>query len=503
MTAPSLSIVAGEGPPPDAPSPKKFLWTDLGNAERLIDRYGANIHYLPAWGKWLVWDGRRWAIDATLEIQRLAKLTVRGMWKEAAKMGGESGADLAKWANKSESSRAINAMLSRAMAEPGVAIVPAQLDTDPWTLAVLNGQLDLRTGQLGEHDRDALATKLIPVEYDPDARCPRFLAFLHRVMGGNERLMDFLQRAVGYSLTGSTQEQCLFFLYGAGANGKSTFLEVLRALTADYATQADFTTFLERKSDGPRNDVARLFGARVVTSSEVGEGKRLNESLVKSLTGSDTIAARFLFAEAFELTPTFKLWLAANHRPVIRGTDGAIWRRIRLIPSTQVIPEAERDPNLTAALKDELPGILAWAIAGCLRWLEDGLGMPDEVKAATDSYRRDSDTLGAFLEDCCELGDDYAVPAADLYQAYSMWAKEGGEYQVSQTAFGRKLEERGILGEKRGTGSNRVKWRVGVKLQQHTWEQLVSQGSRQRHRDDRPVHGRDDFEAEEQGALTI
>jgi putative DNA primase/helicase len=287
-------------------------------------------------------------------------------------------------------------MLARAQAERGVAITHNALEVDPWRLTVMNGTLDLRTGEMGEHRREDLYTRFVPVEYDPVAECREWLVFLNRVLNGNEELIAFLQRAMGYSLTGSTGEQCLFFLHGSGANGKSTFLEILRALLGDYAVQADFATFLENRNDGPRNDIARLFGARVVTSSEVGEGKKVNESLVKSLTGTDRVAARFLYAEAFEFLPTFKLWLAANHKPVIRGTDTAIWRRIRLVPFTVEIPEGERDPELPNRLRAELPGILAWAVQGCLLWLESGLGVPDQVRAATDAYRRESDILGAF-----------------------------------------------------------------------------------------------------------
>lgn len=450
------------GEPPAEPTLRLgFPLTDTGNAERLVQRHGEDLHFVAPWGKWLVWDGRRWKIDDTLEVHRRAKDTVRNIYLEAADAEDRSRKrEIVKWATSSESAAKIGAMLERARAEPGIAILPRDLDPDPWQLTVENGALDLRTAELRPHERALLSTKLVPAAYAPEAACPRWLAFLDRVMDGNQELISFLQRAVGYSLTGSTAEQCLFFLYGAGANGKSTFLEIIRVLLNDYATQADFTTFLEKKGDGPRNDVARLFGARVVTSSEVGEGKRLNESLVKSLTGSDTIAARYLYAEAFEFKPTFKLWLAANHRPIIRGTDPAIWRRFRLIPFTVQIPEAERDPQLLAALTAELPGILAWAIAGCLLWLENGLGVPEEVQEATAAYQRESDTLGAFLEDCCQLDEYASVPAKELYDAYARWADEGGEFKHSQTAFGRRLEERGLVWVKRSG----VKWRKGVRL---------------------------------------
>jgi putative DNA primase/helicase len=466
MTAP-LHVMDG-GDPSRTAFRVRWRRTDTGNAERFVDQHGANVRYLPAWKQWLVWDGKRWKTDGTFQVHRLAKDTVRAIYLDVAKMTDESEKrDWVKHAMQSEADRSIRAMLQRVMAEPGIAIVPDQLDADPWLLAVENGVIDLRTGTLQPHDRTLLMTKLVPAVFDPEARCERWESFLHRVMGGNRELIAFLQRAVGYSLTGSTGERCLLFLYGVGANGKSTFLEVLRSLLAEYAQQADFTTFLERKGDGPRNDVARLFGARVVTSSEVGEGKRLNESLVKTLTGNDTVTARFLHAEFFEFSPTFKLWLAANHRPVIRGTDNAIWGRVRLVPFTVAIPEEERDQDLKRKLLTELPGILAWAVAGCLLWLEQGLGMPQAVLDATESYRRESDTLGAFIEDCCELlpsNREIATRSMDLYSVYKRWADDGGEYALSLTAFGRQLEERGIQAEKRGTGNARVKWRVGIRL---------------------------------------
>lgn len=473
-------------PPPDSPEPALrlgFPLTDTGNAERLVQRHGQDLHYIAPWNKWLVWDGRRWRLDDTLEVHRRAKDTVRAIWLEAADTEDKARKrDIVKWATTSESAARLASMLDRARAEPGIAIRTDDLDPDPWKITVENGMLDLRTFSLEPHHREDMSTKLVPAPFDFDAECPRWEAFLDRVMNGNKEMITFLQRAVGYSLTGSTKEQCLFFLYGEGANGKSTFLEILRILLNDYATQADFTTFLEKKGDGPRNDVARLFGARVVTSSEVGEGKRLNESLVKSLTGSDTIAARYLYAETFEFKPTFKLWLAANHRPIIRGTDPAIWRRFRLIPFTVQIPEQERDPQLLEALRAELPGILTWAVGGCHQWQLHGLGVPQEVREATDAYRRDSDTLGAFLEDACELDATASTPAKELYDAYAKWADEGGEFKLSQTAFGRRLEERGIIAEKRHGG---VKWRRGVRLLHRDQTGKTPQyGSSQPHRTD-------------------
>lgn len=463
---------AEASPPPDAPDEtdttapppdRLFKCTDLGNAERLVAAFGEDLRYVAQLKRWYRWDGRRWARDLTRQVEQLAKAVVRQIPAEAALASSDQiRSAIESWARKSEARGRIVAMLAGAESEPRLALEHAALDAEPWLLAVENGVLDLRTGELRPHRREDLITMVMPIAYDGEATCPGWQRFLTRILAGNTDLIGFLQRAIGYSLTGITREQVLFFLHGTGANGKSTFLEILRALVGDYATQADFATFLERRGDGPRNDVARLVGARVVTSSEVGEGKRLDEGLVKSLTGSDTIAARLLYSEAFEFRPQFKLWLAANHKPVIRGTDHAIWRRVRLIPFTVEIPEAERDPDLVPKLRKELPGILAWAVQGCLDWQEYGLSAPEAVLDATDDYRRESDVLGVFLETRCELGQDFSASASQLYQAYREWAQASGEFVLSQTSFGRRLTERGILPIKAGSGG--TAHRKGLRL---------------------------------------
>lgn len=452
--------------------PRRFAMTDTGNAERLIASHGHNLRYVAPWKNWIQWDGKRWKKDEVLVVDTLAQETIRAMWGEYNDSSGEYKEHLGKHIVRSEAAPRLEAMVRRARSQRGVAITPANLDADQWKINLANGVLDLRNEpgkeeRLTSHTREDLMTRLVDVEYDPEAPCDRWLEFLQKVMGENQALIAFLQRAVGYTLTGDTSEQCLFFLYGSGSNGKTTFLDVLRDLIGEYAAMADFTTFLEKKGDGPRNDIARLYGARAVTSSEVGEGKRLNESLVKTLTGGDIIAARYLYAETFEFRPAFKLWLAANHRPIIRGTDYAIWRRIRLIPFTVQIPEAERIDRdvLLAQLRAELPGIFAWAVAGCLLWQQQGLGAPVAVTEATERYRRESDTLGAFIEDCCEIGADYLEPATELYIAYKKWAEDGGEFQLNQTRFGTALEEKGYAGDKMPGG---LKGRRGLRLIRRT-----------------------------------
>jgi putative DNA primase/helicase len=438
--------------------------TDLGNAERFEAFAGARFRYVHAWGSWLVYDGTRWQRDPDGEAVRTARDMLRTMAAAAENLQEEGERDeLVKHALESESSARVSAMLS--LAQSLLPTAPEALDADPDLLNVRNGTLDLRTGELRPHDRCAYLTRLAPVPYDPSAACPRWDAFLHRILQGNERLIGFLRRAVGYSLTGHCSEQVLLLLYGVGANGKSTFLETIRALMGDYATQADFNTFLKRDTEGARNDLARLLGTRLVSAVEAEAGKPLAEALVKQLTGGDTITARFLFKEFFDFKPQFKIWLAANHKPGVTGSDHGIWRRLRLLPFTVTIPEAERDQRLGAKLLEELPGILAWAVRGCLEWRAEGLGLPEEVRAATDSYREEMDTLGPFLEEICVAQADARVTAKELYAAYVAWAEGNGERVRSQKSMAMALRERGFENLK---GSKGVRaWR-GLRLREHS-----------------------------------
>lgn len=438
-----------------------YVETDVGNAERLIALHGHDMRWVPRWKIWLVWDGRRWCRDETGEVERRAKSVVRAMLRGAAKQTGDGKKEAINHAMRSEGASRLRAMVELARSEPGVAIDYRALDQQPMQLAVRNGTLDLATGQLRPHDRAHLLTKLVDIAYEPDAQCPTWLDTLSVLFSGDQALISYMQRAVGYSITGDTREQVLHLCHGTGANGKSTLLDVLGHLVGEYGQQADFTTFLERRHDsGPRNDVARLAGARLVRSSEVGDHKKLNEGLVKSLTGGDTITARFLFSEDFEFVPQFKLWLAANHKPVIRGTDYAIWRRICLIPFEVTITPEQRDPKLPAKLRAELPGILSWAVEGCQMWLESGLRPPERVLSATADYKTESDVIAAFIGDCCEVGGSMTVAAGALYTAYKRWAEDNGEYAMTSTRFGRELTDRGYSITKVSSG----KLRHGLKL---------------------------------------
>jgi putative DNA primase/helicase len=434
-----------------------FALTDMGNAHRLVAKHGDGLRYCHLWNKWLVWDKRRWRVDETGEVVRLAKQTVQAIYAEAAEANDQDASQaLAKHALKSQAEARIRAMITLAESEPTIPVRPDELDAHPWLLAVSNGTLDLRNGWLRPHERADLITRLAPVAYEPEAACPIWLAFLERIMDGDADLIGFLQRAVGYALTGNTGERALFLLHGSGANGKSTFLETLRVILGDYAMRTPTETLLARHEGAIPNDVARLKGARFVAASEAEEGKRLAESLVKALTGGDTISARFMRGEWFDFQPEFKLWLATNHKPIIRGTDKGIWDRIRLIPFLVRIPDDEQDKALSAKLWGELPGILAWAVRGCLSWQQFGLDSPAAVMHATSEYRAEMDTLGHFLDNVCTQDNDARVPAQALYSAYKTWAEGAGERPISQRAFSTRLTERGFVHRRSGATGNSV-----------------------------------------------
>ncbi|GAN35009.1 MAG: hypothetical protein DYG83_18335 [Candidatus Brocadia sp. AMX2] len=422
-----------------------FNATDLGNARRLVSQHANKIRFCFAWKKWLVWDGKIWRIDNDGKILRLAKDTIRCLYEEAGEIADKyERQTLAKWAIASEAENRLRAMISLAQSEPSVPISPDRLDINPFFLNCLNGTIDLRTGQLKPHDPQDYITKIIPVEYTPDSQCSLWIEFLETIFNWNYDLIQYVQRAVGYSLTGDVTEQCLFLLHGTGSNGKSTLLSCLSMLLGDYAQTADFETFLIRKSETVRNDLARMTGKRFISAIEVEGERRLAEVLVKQLTGGDTITARFLFGEYFDFKPTFKIWLAANHKPNIKGTDYAIWRRIKLIPFNVTISEDKKDQKLLEKLKAEMSGMLTWAVQGCLQWQKNGLQTPDDVSRATNNYKAEMDAIGAFLSECCVLIPDAKVPAGKLYETYKRWCEQSGEYILSQRSFGTRLSERGF-----------------------------------------------------------
>lgn len=441
-----------DGAPKPFELPQELFDSDIANATRFANKFCTGVLYTPERG-WLIWGAARWEIDHGF-VMELAKDTARLIFDEVKMSAPGQQKAVFGWARQSQRAERLRAMLFLAQSEPGISARWSEFDSDPWLLACSNGTVDLRTGTLRPADRSDKLSRLVPIDFDPEATCSAWDLFLERVQP-DPNVRGFLQRAIGYTLTGSTAEQCLFFLYGSGANGKSVLIEVLSALLGEHAVAASFDSFAGRNAGGIPNDIARLAGARLVTVSEVEDGTRLREVLIKDLTGGDTIPARFLHHEYFDFRPIFKLWVRGNHKPQIRGTDEGIWRRIRLIEFPVQIPEAERDPRLFEKLRSELPGILAWAVRGCLEWQRLGLSPPETVKQATRAYRDEMDVIGNFLAECCELEPNATVGAAELYESYSAWCHANGHGELSQTRFGGSLAERGFTRQRASNGRHR------------------------------------------------
>ena len=443
--------------------------TDTGNAARFVRDHGDVVRFDWTAGRWLVWDGKRWAPDDDGQTERLATLTVRRMYAEAATIEDKDTRKAAiRWPLSCEGDYRLRAMLRRAQSHERVVTRQDRLDRSGWLLNCSNGTLDLRTGELRAHDPADMLTKLVPVAYNPDAQAPRWERFEREISSDDAELIRFKQRAFGSALTGDCREQVIFINWGTGANGKSTELGAIReVLGPDYALRTPTKTLLVNRSEGIPNDVARLRGARFVAAFEPEGGRRLAESLIKEFTGGDPIAARFLHHEYFEFIPEFKLFLCTNHKPVIRGSDHAIWRRIRLIPYTLTLAEEDQDKTLPEKLRAEAEGILAWLVRGCLAWQAEGLGKPEAVREATASYRDEMDVLGGFLTDSCIMGPELTATASLLHTAYLTWCETNGEKPISKTALGLALQERGLTATRirQGASVHRA-WRgIGIRTE--------------------------------------
>ena len=427
----------------------EWIWgpyNDTWNACRLVERHGENLRYNPSKG-WLIWNGVCWEEDRAGRVRLLVDdtiLSLRGYIDVLAKHSGKAAEKLRAWLSTSRNTGRKDNMLKEASYFEGISTLPEQFDRDVYLLNCQNGTIDLRTGKLLEHSRNNLITKVIPVEYHPDAKAPIWEKFLNRIFDGNTELIRFIQRAVGYSLTGSIKEQCIFILHGVGKNGKSTFLNTIRTMMGSYTRNANAQVFMKSGDTLNYPEIARLQGARFVTTTEPEENEKLSESLIKQVTGGEPVTAKELYKSPFEFTPEFKLWMATNHKPKISGTDLGIWRRIRLIPFNVIIPDNEIDRELGHKLQNELPGILNWALAGCAAWMKDGLKEPAEVLSATESYQSEMDTLFTFISECIVEKKGEILKAGDLYKVYEAWCSRNGEYKISATKFSLKLKERGF-----------------------------------------------------------
>lgn len=433
--------------------------TDVANAKRFHAMFGSDVRWCEPWGKWLVWDGCRWSSDAEKRIDTMAKRVADQVWKETAKLLPKAdfatGKELTAFARSTASARGISNMLALAKSEPGVPILPDVLNAEPWLLNCPNGTIDLRTGKLRPHAQSDYLTTLCPTPYDPAATCERWQRAVDTILDGKRDLIGFVQRLLGSAIVGTVVEHILPILWGDGSNGKGLFLEtIMDDLGPDYACKISSEVLMASKGDRHPTELADLHGKRLVVASETDDGRRLREGLLKEITGGDTIKARRMREDFWQFRPSHTLVLLTNHKPIVKGNDHGVWRRLCLVPFTQKFwdadrgqsgpPELKADKYLRDALEAEHAGILAWLVRGCLEWQCDGLRQPEEVTAATAEYRSEMDVIGAFLGECCIEEVGCTAKASDVYASYVAWCKASGEHPITQRRFGIALSDRGL-----------------------------------------------------------
>jgi P4 family phage/plasmid primase-like protien len=404
-------------------------------ALRFAGLHAEQLRYVHRWGSWMIWDGSRWVLDQTQQVLDRVRELCRSMGM--MHMNSEKSRAI-KVASQSTASNA----LKLTSTDRRVAATAEQWDHDPWSLNTPSGTVDLQTGEVRQHCKQDYITKTTVA--GPGGDCPLWLRFLESITNGGVELQSFLQRLAGYALSGSTSEQALFFLYGTGANGKSVFLSTLSALLGGYAKATPSSSLTAHHSEQHPTEIARLQGVRLVTAIEIEDGARWAESRIKELTGGDRIAARFMRCDFFEFVPQFKLLIAGNHKPAMRNVDEAIRRRLHLIPFSVTIPKEARDPQLGAKLRSEYPGILAWAIRGCLEWRKQGLNPPTVVRQATAEYLSAEDLIGRWIEDRAVVAISISTPVAVLYADHRAYCQSQGEVEPSCKRFVQQLMARGF-----------------------------------------------------------
>jgi len=423
--------------------------SDLGNAQRLAALAGGNIRYRSGTKTFLTWSGTHWVEDKRAGML----LAMHGMkaLREIAIASSKEG--LSSFALRSQAHSRIKDACKLFALQPGIKIDTESLDSDDFLFNVQNGTIDLRSGELHPHCAGDFITKISKVTYDPEAKCPTFDRFIDQITMGRQDLASYLQRVAGYILTGSIKEQCLFFLYGGGSNGKSKFLDVLSELCGDYCRRTPASTLMNgmRSAGQASPDLVRLERTRMVRASELSNGSAFDESLIKDMTGGETMVARGLYNNDYEeFLPKFKLIFAGNHKPNIKGTDDGIWRRVNLIPFDFRATDEAKDPDLGVKLSAELSGVLNWAIEGCLNWQQEGLNAPQVVMEAVTGYRNESNPFEGWFEECCEVDDGAEERAKDLYGSYKEWAQAYHEKPKTNTLFGKFLTSKFEKVNKRG-----------------------------------------------------
>jgi len=423
--------------------------TDMGNSERLVDQFGSEIRYCHSYKSWFIWNYQegRWKKDVNGIIYRISKDVTRRILVEASKWEDIGvGKKFSAWAFQCECRTHQDGMITLAQNDKKIIVSPDELDQDDYLFNMRNGTFNLKTFELQQHDKKLNISKLADYECDPKAKCPQFLKFLTRTFPDNPKIIAYLQRAVGYSLTGSTIEQVLFLPHGTGNNGKTVFLETVRALMGEYATVLQSKSLTTDRS-AINNDIACLTGMRFVSASENSSDSKLDEEIVKLLTGGELIKARFLHQEFFTFQPKFKLWWSFNHAPTITDQTFSIWRRVKIIPFLEVIPPAEMDKSLINKLVKELPGIFNWAIAGLKEYYRIGLSEPEDVTTAVRTYKNDQDILLDFFTERYEFTESERdrIRASDLYNDYKSWWNDVEPTKpLTSTMFGRLCRDRGM-----------------------------------------------------------